>query len=79
MDCPTYPSGMPKSFEELQDLWESIEMDPRSKRMLVFSPNCEPWINMIDWTNVIQYDLFESANVCEIDLMTFINLVLFGD
>ena len=37
------PDNIPTSFEGFVDMWEGQVMDDRSKRMLIFAPDEDPW------------------------------------
>lgn len=58
---PHYPSGMPRNFTELTNMWNN--MDPNAKELILFAPfedgnNPTYWKKMSDsWGNVMQKEL----------------------
>jgi hypothetical protein len=48
-----YPAGIPKSIDELTDLWEGQEVELSSKRLILFAPDAEPWSVIQGWTNLV--------------------------
>lgn len=57
MDLEGYPSKMPRSFEELTNMWEDPEiMDPSAKRLIIFAPDREYWGMISDiWNQSIHF------------------------
>ena len=44
-----YPDDMPEDFNELFDLWQdedASDLEPTSKRLLIFAPDTYPWAEM---------------------------------
>ncbi len=64
-DAPAYPGGLPKTAEELRELWENGAPSsagtfrPRMARLVAFVPPEEPWIGMTEWRGASL--CFESA------------------
>jgi hypothetical protein len=54
-----YPREMPRSFDELTDLWDDRQrgpMDWAAKRLLLYAPEVEPWISIQElWTNTLHF------------------------
>ena len=75
-DLPGYPAGMPNSFAELGELWEAQEMELRAKRLLLFTPDCEPWTNMIDWNNTFHSASRAGAGLSDIEMKTCIHMLV---
>ncbi len=49
-----YPGGLPRSFAELEVLWEGETMDQSGKRLLIYAPDVAPWTGMQDdWESVV--------------------------
>ena len=54
VDNPLYPENMPANLMELGDMWEGMSQelggmpDMRSRRMMLFVPNSQPW-NEVVW------------------------------
>ena len=54
--CPGYPTDLPKNLAELHELWEGQDMEPRAKRLLMFAPDTDPWIELITWAQAFLLD-----------------------
>ena len=52
---PLYPSDMPEDLAELQEIWESQEMETRAKRLILLTPDDSTWTEMGMWNNTFQY------------------------
>ena len=52
-----YPKNIPKSFEELTNLWEGeFLVDDIPSKLILYTPHGYPWDNInSEWTNVIHY------------------------
>jgi|JFJP01.1.fsa_nt_gi hypothetical protein len=48
-----YPNNIPKTFDELTDKWN--EMSLTAKRLLLFAPETPPWLQILDWENVLYF------------------------
>ena len=66
---------MPASFSELYDLWESQEMERKAKRLFIFAPDCEPWTDMVEWTNTFYVEHPLGSENIEVDLETCIRML----
>ena len=57
MYMPGYPSRMPRSFDELTNLWDSpADIDYNAKRLILFTPDREAWSDISNsWDQVIHY------------------------
>ncbi|MBR4550219.1 MAG: VWA domain-containing protein [Oscillospiraceae bacterium] len=72
-DCPAYPGGLPKSFEELGDWWEGNGLPPGSSyqpsagRLIAFVPKKEPWIGLDRWKRVLPAFLIERTGFRELN------------
>ena len=75
-DLPVYPSDMPASFAELREMWESQEMEQRAKRILLYAPDCEPWTNMIDWTNTFHASSRAGTGLADVEMDTCIHMLV---
>ena len=76
MTCPTYPSGMPASFAELRDMWDSQDMEMRAKRLLIYAPDCEPWVDMVDWVNTFHAASPAGTGLPEVEMDTCIHMLV---
>ena len=66
-DCVGYPENMPKSLDEIFDKWYST--NARIKRMLLVTPDIEPWSSFIDQAGVFQRSVSENYGCHEADIM----------
>jgi hypothetical protein len=52
-----YPSGLPKTLDELTDMWAGQTLELSSKRLILFAPEAEPWSTIgadeIGWENTV--------------------------
>ena len=71
-----YPDGMPSNLAELREIWEGQELENRAKRLLLFTPDTEPWSNMIDWTNTIHTASKAGSGCDDTDIDTCIDLLV---
>ena len=71
-----YPSGMPASFAELRDIWDSQEMEIRAKRLLIYAPDCEPWTDMVDWANTFHAASSAGTGLPEVEMDTCIHMLV---
>ena len=57
MDMKGYPPKMPRSFEELTDMWENPAiMDPSAKRLIIYAPDREHWGTISElWNQSIHF------------------------
>lgn len=73
---PGYPSDMPKNLAELREWWEGQEMELNSKRMLLFAPEANPWVDMIDWSNTFTTTSKAGAGLDDTDINTCIHMLV---
>lgn len=73
---PGYPADMPKDIAELRDMWEGQYMEKRAKRLHVFAPDCEPWSDMVDWSNAFHTASNAGAGCDDTDIATCIHLLV---
>ena len=78
IDRSLHSEEMPKSFKELQDVWESLEIQLNAKRLIVYAPDCEPWTDMENWSNVYHDSYLFDAEFPEIEIETCMR-ICFGD
>jgi len=78
---PHYPSGMPKTFEELTLWWgdkasQGEYMDQRSKRLLLFTPNAAGWNRIInEWDNIIHVPSASGEGLRDVDDDTILSSI----
>ncbi len=76
MSGGAYPTDMPASFAELAEMWESQEMEMRAKRLLIYAPDCEPWTNMVDWTNTFHAASKAGTGLPDVEMDTCIHMLV---
>ena len=76
MTCPGYPAGMPASFAELREMWDSQEMELRAKRLLIYAPDCEPWTDMVDWDNTFHAASPAGTGLPDVEMDTCIHMLV---
>lgn len=75
-DKPGYDPSMPKNLAELRELWEGQEMDDHAKRLLLLTPDCEPWTGMFDWTNTFHLASKAGCGCSETDIDACIHMLV---
>ena len=75
-DEPGYPAEMPKDIAELREMWDGQYMEKRAKRMLVFAPDCEPWSDMVGWSNTFHTASQAGKGCDDTDIATCIHLLV---
>lgn len=79
---PSYPkAGMPADFGELTEMWGSEaypgEMEPASKRLLLFAPNRYWWQTIISsWDNVVLCPVSEATGLEDVTYQYMINTII---
>ena len=74
MDMPDYPSKMPRSYSELSQLWENLDIF--KKRLLLFTPEEENWSNICsDWENVIFYPSKAGQGLSDLNFDEILNVI----
>ncbi len=69
-----YPTDMPKDLAELQEMWDK-DMELRAKRLVIFAPECQPWSEMIDWTNTVHIACKADYGLSDIDIEIYIEML----
>lgn len=72
-----YPKGLPKSFDELSDLWASQELNKEAKRLVIFAPDAYPWTDIsTHWTNTVHYASRAGEGLSEVDGETIMDAII---
>ena len=51
-----YPADLPKSFDELKDLWDSQAIHAAARRLIMFAPEAYPWNEIsTHWDEAIHF------------------------
>ena len=76
-----YPSGMPKTFEELTLWWgdkasQGEYMDQHAKRLLLFTPNAKGWDRIInEWDNMVHVPSASGDGLSDVDYATILDTI----
>ena len=80
--CERYPSNLPKSFDELSEMWEEGNQvfdgnyQISAGRFIAFVPNTEPWDNILTWSRCWPMYSKAGEGLKEIDLETVFNVLV---
>ena len=81
-DCDRYPSNLPKSFNELTEMWEEGNQVFESNyqisagRFIAFVPNAEPWDNILTWSRCWPMYSKAGEGLKEVDLETVFEVLV---
>lgn len=73
MRNPTYPENMPATLADLGEMWAGTSQelggmpDLKAARLVLFTPNCEPWTSMQTWNNVWTFFSKAGSGLTEVD------------
>ncbi|EAR20364.1 vWA domain-containing protein [Nitrococcus mobilis] len=71
-----YPKGMPKSFDELTDQWDSPEIDASARRLILFAPDEYPWSDIAaHWEEVVHFTSKGGDGLGEMDYSFIMNML----
>ena len=79
VDNPLYPENMPANLMELGDMWEGMSQelggmpDMRSRRMMLFVPNFQPWDEVV-WEYSWTCFSHASVGIDDVDIEQTLNL-----
>jgi myo-inositol catabolism protein IolC len=69
-----YPQDIPKTFDELTDLWSDISTP--AKRLLLFAPDASPWTVMASsWENTIHFASKAGEGLKELEMDEILNAI----
>ncbi len=73
----TYPSTMPRDFNNLTDVWESQgPMNSSAKRLIIYAPDAQPWTDIANhWEHTIQYASKAGEGLTEVDYRSIIDAI----
>ena len=71
-----YPTDMPSGLPELRDMWDGQYMEFRAKRLLIFAPDCEPWSDMVDWSNFMYKARKAGDGLSDVEFDTCIKMLV---
>jgi hypothetical protein len=72
-----YPVDIPKSLDELTDLWEGQEhMNASGKRLIIYSPDSYPWTDIANnWNNSIHFASQAGHGLSDIEYNAIIDAI----
>jgi hypothetical protein len=72
-----YPTGLPRDFDELTDLWEGQgTMDANAKRLIVYAPDAYAWTDIANaWENVIHNPSKAGEGLAEVDYKAILDAI----
>ena len=73
--CAGYPDDMPKSLNELRELWESGRYR-NAKRLLLITPECEPWMDLAEWPYTFMHRVTEGNGCTDVDVLQAVAQIL---
>jgi len=69
-----YPSDLPRSFDELKDLWDSQVISASSRRLVIFAPEAYPWGDLAThWDETIHFPSQAGAGLGDVDYQTILD------
>jgi hypothetical protein len=84
-DFPGYPSRMSSSLDELMDLYNGkadadteILMDQRGKRLVLCTPEVEPWTDLWAMENTLLFPTNHGDGCADFDMDTLVNILAFA-
>ncbi len=81
-DCPSYPSGLPKTIAQLGSWWEGTDQtlgstyQPRAGRLVAFVPNAEPWTELQAWNRYWPAFSPAGTGLADVDIQSAIDLMV---
>lgn len=73
----SYPAGLPKTIEQLGDLWEGQALEIASKRLILFAPDAEPWAVIGPmWTHTIWAPSRGGEGLDELNYKEIVNTIV---
>ena len=73
-----YPAGLPKTFDELTDLWEDNQgvLERSAKRLIIYGPDSYAWTDIGNhWNNSIHYPSKAGEGLNDIDYKTILDAI----
>ena len=70
---PSMPGGMPADLNALTDWWSGQSMSASAKRLILFTPDAEPWTSIAtDWEQVVHVPSQAGQGLAECDYETIL-------
>jgi hypothetical protein len=71
---PHYPADLPRSFDELKDLWDSQAISASARRLVIFAPEAYPWGDIAThWDEAIHFPSQAGAGLGDVDYQTILD------
>ncbi len=79
-DCPGYPDDLPKSLEELKEIWTCADqmttMSPRWKRLVIIAPSDPSWQAIASWDSVTSVPVSLNEGLSELSMEDIIGYIV---
>lgn len=79
-DCSGYPDDLPKSLEELKEMWTCADqmttMSTRWRRLVIIAPSDESWAEIASWEAVTSVPVNLNAGLSELSMEDIIGYVV---
>ena len=77
---PSYPNGMPKSFDELTSWWGDVQnkgyIGSKEKRLVLFAPDAPGWSQISEvWDNVLHFPSKAGQGLQEVTYEAILNAI----
>jgi hypothetical protein len=71
------PNGVPKTFDEITDMWEGGEvMNDSAKRLILYAPDAFPWSDIgTNWSNVIHHTSKAGKGLSDVDFNSILDQI----
>jgi len=78
--CPGYPTDLPKSLEELKEMWtctdQTTAMSPRWRRLVLLAPSDPSWMDIANWEHVTTFPVNPDDGLSGISMDDIIGYVV---
>lgn len=75
-----YPSGLPKTYDELSDWWNDEQggkMNRSAKKLIIFAPDAYPWTDMgLNFDSAIHYPAKAGEGLSDVDYKTILSSIV---
>ena len=75
-DYDNYPYGMPNNLVGLHNLWDDGELDSKTKRLMLFTPNTEKWLIIDKWVNTYHTVCKVNSGCSNIKFASCLNMIV---
>jgi hypothetical protein len=73
----TYPTDMPKDFDEITDMWDGQgAMSTSAKRLIIYAPDAYPWTDMAaHWQNTMHFPSKAGGGLADHEYATILDQI----